>query len=610
MHCLLPCLAARRCSSLGARTSRPQSWPQATAAAFGPSGADGTSALPGWLRSLRRTALLLLLLPVSFVSSAWADTHVSAYVGSSACAACHAQIHVHYLATPMGRSSGRAGSGSFQEQMTASEFSHALSGVRYQVSKHREGFTLDYSQKQSASMPEVRGTQPLTYFIGSGSVGRSYLFSVMGFLFQAPVSYYARSGKWDLAPGYQQHNDLFLMRPVESECLECHASGVQPIAGTQNGYREVPFLEGSISCERCHGPGKPHVDAKTSGKVEAAKDIVNPAKLEVRRRDSVCAQCHLLGEARIVKASRSLSHFAPGEQLADYAVSLVWNSKSASGLKATSHYEKLWQSRCKQMSGDRLWCGTCHAVHSPPTSQQSGAFFSRKCLSCHQSADCREPVRLREAQGDSCAHCHMPKAQSLEAEHSVFTDHSIPRGPRRQPAVTGTDAGNELVSFWGDKVEPRELGLAYAQLAGRRQDRKLVARALGLLKTAEAQGQTDGAVLLQLGYASDQLGNREEAIAYYQRARQQDPSQTVASVNLANHFAMRGRAQEAIALWEDALSRNPGLESARINIATAYLQQGDPKSAEKTLRKALELNPALKAAWRLLADPRISNASK
>ena len=204
----------------------------------------------------------------------------------------------------------------------------------------------------------------------------------------------------------------------------------------------------------------------------------------------------------------------------------------------------------------------------------------------------------------------MPKAQSLEAEHSVFTDHSIPRGVRSQPLITKTEAESELVSFWGDKAGPRELGLAYAQLGVRLQDKGRVVQAIELLKAAEAQGQGDGSVLLQLGYASDQLGKSDEAMAYYQRARQLDPSQTVASVNLANHLAMKGRTREAIVLWEEVLSRNPGLGSARINIATAYLQQGDPQSAEKTLRKALEIDPALKSAWRLLTDPRISKPSR
>ena len=243
------------------------------------------------------------------------------------------------------------------------------------------------------------------------------------------------------------------MRPVEAECLECHASGVQTIPGTQNGYKDVPFLEGRISCERCHGPGRSHIAAHTSGQLLNPEEMVNPAKLEPRPRDSVCAQCHLLGESRIVKAGRSLSRFAPGERLSDYATSLVWSSKTIAGLKATSHYEKLWRSRCKQSSGDRLWCGTCHAVHSPPTPQQSGEFFRQKCLSCHQTRSCRGPANMRQTQGDQCTSCHMPKAQSLEAEHSVFTDHSIPRAARGQPVVAATEGESELVSFWGDKAD-------------------------------------------------------------------------------------------------------------------------------------------------------------
>jgi hypothetical protein len=562
-------------------------------------------------RFLLRIVFPCLLLSASYISTNRADSIGPGYVGSAACADCHAQIYQMYFATPMGRSSGRAGSGSFQEQMNASEFLHALSGVHYQIQKQTDGFTLAFSEKPSAvGAPEIRGTKKLKYFVGSGNVGRSYLFSVMGFLFQAPVSYYARSGKWDLAPGYQEHPELFLMRPVESECLECHASRVQSIPGTQNGYQELPFLEGSIGCERCHGPGKAHIAERTLGKSPADLQIVNPTKLEARSRDSVCAQCHLLGESRIVKAGRSLSHFAPGERLSHYATSLVWSSKNIAGLKATSHYEKLWQSRCKQSSGDRMWCGTCHAVHSPPSPHESGEFFRRKCLSCHQSGNCRGPANMREAKSDQCTSCHMPKAQSLEAEHSVFTDHSIPRGARGRPVSTETDSDGELVSFWGDKVEPRELGLAYAQLGVRSQDTKRVVRAVELLKAAETQGQVDASVLVQLGYASDQLGKSEEAISYYKRATQQDPTQTVASVNLANHLAMKGQHREAIALWEDALARNPGLESARINMATAYLQQRDLKNAEKALSKALELNPALKSARRMLTELRRHESSR
>ena len=51
--------------------------------------------------------------------------------------------------------------------------------------------------------------------------------------------------------------------------------------------RAPAFVEGAISCERCHGPGKAHIARMTVPARDAPRQIVNPAKLDARRRDSV-----------------------------------------------------------------------------------------------------------------------------------------------------------------------------------------------------------------------------------------------------------------------------------------------------------------------------------
>jgi len=43
--------------------------------------------------------------------------------------------------------------------------------------------------------------------------------------------------------------------------------------------------------------------------------MVNPAKLDAARRDSICEQCHLAGEARVEK---------PGKQLAVFRPAICW----------------------------------------------------------------------------------------------------------------------------------------------------------------------------------------------------------------------------------------------------------------------------------------------
>src|SRR5882762_4686670 len=206
-------------------------------------------------------------------------------IGSKACAGCHAEIYRRYSATGMARSSGRTGADPFQESFERAEFSDSVSGAKYRVAPAPMGYRLEYSRSAAG----VQGERILEWFIGSGSVGRSYAFSLDGFLFQSPVSYYSIAAKWDISPGYRQYRTINLTRAVETACLQCHASRLQPLAGVQNRFGRPPFLEGGVGCERCHGPGKNHA--------AGSREIVNPAKLDPPRRDGVCAQCHLTGAA-------------------------------------------------------------------------------------------------------------------------------------------------------------------------------------------------------------------------------------------------------------------------------------------------------------------------
>jgi len=123
-------------------------------------------------------------------------------------------------------------------------------------------------------------------------VGRSYLYSVDGYLYQAPVSFYAQRNLWDISPGYEPDRELPI-RPIETSCLFCHASQVQHVDGTLNVTRLLPLAKTESVVKRCHGPG--------SEQIEGRAGMVNPLKLSPERRDSVCAQCHLLSVVRILK---------------------------------------------------------------------------------------------------------------------------------------------------------------------------------------------------------------------------------------------------------------------------------------------------------------------
>jgi cytochrome c-type biogenesis protein CcmH/NrfG len=537
--------------------------------------------------------LTLPLVPL-LLSGAPPDSANAEEVGSQACSRCHAEIYRKYSATSMFRSSGKAGAGPSLENLDHATFADAALGAEYRISTAPEGYHLDFSRAASG----VRGQRSLEWFVGSGRVGRSYISSLDGFLFQAPVSYYSRGRKWGLSPGYQQHDFIHLTRAVGTGCLQCHASRLQPIAGTQNRFRSPPFLEGGIGCERCHGPGKNHVAKMTSG------TIVNPAELDPTRRDSVCAQCHLTGVARIARVRPKDDVYQPGRLLSDYAAYFVWSGPESSFMSANSHFEKLQQSACKKASGDRLWCGSCHDPHTEPAEASRADFYRARCQKCHQPSACKETLETRRRNQDDCIACHMPKSQVRDTEHAVFTDHTIPRRERHSANPPG--AGRSLTSFWNTPLDERDLGLVYATIAGA--DSTLRRQAFDLLRKAQARNPDDVLVLSQLAQIYDQSGDENQAMALSERVIRLDPTQVAVAVNLGTYYIKRGRAREAMRLWTDALARNPGLTSVSMNLAVAQYQAGDPAAAEATVLKLLEYDPDQETARQLLNEIRLNRA--
>lgn len=495
----------------------------------------------------------------------------------------------------MALSSGPALSGPLQEDFTRAVFTHSRSGFRYRV--WRDTKRLYFETEGRPAQGPVRARREPHYFIGSGIVARSYAFSIDGFLYQAPVAYYTASKSWNLAPGYDQYPTPYLTRRILPGCLSCHASGPQLVPRTQNRYRDPPFLEGGVSCERCHGPGGEHVRRMTAGDLTGGSAIVNPARLAPERRDSVCAQCHLTGAERVARPGRELDAFRSGELLSDFVTVFV-RSGGAPGMRVTSHVEKLSQSACKRAAGGKLWCGSCHDPHAVPTPAQKAAWFRAKCLSCHEPAACTSPAPARQSNGDDCAACHMPRSAVLDADHVVFTDHSIPRRPGRSAPTPPPEA--PLVRFDGAPPDPRDLGLAYASLGGRERVPAYQERAFELLRQAVAGGARDPQALLHLAELYKNRGDEKSAIPLYEEAMRLDPDQVGASVALGAIHADRGQWREAVRLFQDALSKNPALVGVRTALAMVLLETGEAEAARSALEKALEFDPAYLPARQLL----------
>jgi predicted CXXCH cytochrome family protein len=474
----------------------------------------------------------------------------------------------------MARASGPAVDG-----WLPADFLHAASAIHYRVYQQDGKVWLSY-RRDDPSRP-LDGKQQLEYFIGSGKRGRTYLFEQDGYWFEAPINWYAKKQLWDMAPAYQQTRAAPLTLPVDPGCLHCHASGAaSSLADARNHYTGAPFATGGITCGACHGDAQTHL--ASGGRTHMSDLDALPAV----RRDSVCLSCHLEGQAEVNRLGKRPEEFRPGDNLFDYAVFFVHRGENGSGGRATSQFEALLKSRCKQQSGDKLTCTTCHDPHSSPAPDERVAFYRAKCLQCHSAM-----AERHHPENQDCTVCHMARPPSNDIAHEQVTDHWIRRRVSQDalPLVTTGD----LIAVGGAPASDRDLGLAYAQMA-MRGDQAAGERAEKLLESAEAQtgGATaDHALHAQLGFLYQVAGHTEAAEQEYRKALIADPNDAVAAGNLALLAAGAHRYAEAMRLWSEVFARDPVELGAGFDLAVVQCGAGQRDAALATLDRILSFAP-------------------
>lgn len=476
------------------------------------------------------------------------------------CLPCHSGYVASYARTGMGRSISQAG----PESPVPATIRHELSGTTFQV-LNRSGEMVHQAIRNGISA----ACTPV-WAIGSGNEGKSYLHVVRDALFQSPISWYTRRAAFDLSPGFEREQNPGFFRPVTPDCLFCHTGSVRPRPGTQNRYFAPPFQPASIDCGRCHGDPERHLAEPRKG------TIVNPARLEPERRDAVCEQCHLSGEARIPNPSKQFSDFRPGMRMEDvFSVYVRQTSGDSGGLKVVSHSEQLALSRCFLESDRKLWCGSCHDPHREPVDRI--AWYREKCLACHTGPKIEAH---RNNAGSDCSGCHMPSTRAWDGGHTAFHDHRIGIG-RHEPA-----AGQSLrLRAWREPARTlrnRNLGLAYISTGSKSGDSKQLGEGFRLLGSEPA----DGAVETARGLMLLRMNKPPEATAAFRRAVDEDPQDSTRRYNLAVALLASGDRAGARRNAEAAIALEPLLEDAY-----ALLAAIDPEHAAEWRRRYLQLLP-------------------
>ena len=467
---------------------------------------------------------------------------------SSVCATCHPKEVAAYSETGMAHSLGSPG------PVPDGTFAHGPSGTTFTIHSTSAGL------EQSFTRGAVTGTYRASYAIGSGNHATGYLVEIAGHLFQSPISYYTARKLWDVAPGYEKADAPDFSRPVTVECVTCHANEPRPVANTLNSYQSPAFSGGAISCSRCHGPAEQHLRKPLPG------SIINPGKLPIEARNSVCEQCHLAGEIRIPNPRRQVSDFVPGEPV-EKTFTVYVGSGTTQGLKVISHSEQLALSVCARSSAGKLWCGTCHDPHAQQ--RPTHADYRERCLACHGATLAAEHA----APSRDCVECHMPRLPARDGGHTAFTDHRIARDPK-VALLPSADGGLRAWRQPPPEFRNRNLAIALTTHGVENGISSEAVEGFKMLSHMEPQLTNDAAALTALGSILMTAKEPQEAEKRFARALTLRPNYAPYEVNLGNALLGMGDAAGAAQHLEHALALDPLLKQAVDSLAEVYRAQG------------------------------------
>ncbi len=350
-------------------------------------------------------------------------THSEArYVGSDACADCHAAAYQQW----------RNSHHDLALQTASSETVLASTGAEIDgtsITRHAAGLSIQPAAEAPEQTPRFTfGVEPLQQYVLDGGNGAWQTH---------PVAWDSRPAAVGGQRWFNLHDDTYpagdpmhwqgRANRWNSQCADCHSTGVVKGYDPETRSYHTTFEAEDVSCEACHGPGSAH-----------AADPAGAPLMHLSNQQAqinACAPCHS-------RRGQLAEGFKPQEAFLDhYSPQLITTGlyhPDGQILDEVYVWGSFLQSRMHRAG---VSCSNCHDPHSTKLERPGNA----TCTFCHQTspppgfaaAAAGPGIRNydspdhhfhpEDSAGAACVACHMPARTYMVVDDRRDHSFRIPR---------------------------------------------------------------------------------------------------------------------------------------------------------------------------------------
>lgn len=523
-------------------------------------------------------SVFLLVAPMWAIAD---DPHLQAmdgYVGSLACAKCHADEFSAWQGSHHDLAMQPATAETVLGDFDNARFEYA--GVTSRFFRRGDAFVVE-TDGPDGELTEYEiaytfGFDPLQQYLIEFPGGRLQTLSI----------------SWDSHPVEQGGQRWFHMYPDESvdhtdvlhwtrlsqnwnlRCAVCHSTALRKNYDPDTKSYSTRYAEIDVACETCHGPGQAHRESRgtdslginlgaanvgdwvlADGAVLATRTQVLPERLEL----NVCAPCH--------SRRSQIAEQPPGPELFDAhrPAPLREGLYHADGQILEEVY--VWGSFVQsRMYRAGVTCSDCHEPHSLRV-RADGNTLCAKCHAPDRYDTASHHHHGSQSAGAQCVECHMPESTYMvvdpRRDHSMRVPRpdlsvklGVPNACNQCHADQNAEWALETVSRWGAGMKPH-----YAETiaAARTGDSRSLGQLVGIADDT-AQPAIVRATALELLRI---MPTEESLRSAVNNLNDSDPHVRLAAVEIISLLPAERRGEFLIPLLDDSV-RAVRIEAARV----------------------------------------------